>query len=67
MKTCFLLLKFFTYDVSLPGLVREQYEMAKKGISLAESNLLCDFERSAMVNMIAEDYKNEAEALKTDK
>ena len=67
MKTCIFLLRVFVNDVSLTGLVREQYEMAKKGITWTESSLMSDFERSAIVSMIAEDYKLEAEQYKLDK
>lgn len=67
MKTCIFLLRVFVNDVSLTGLVREQYEMAKKGIPWTESSLMSDFERSAIVSMIAEDYKLEAEQYKLDK
>ena len=55
------LLKLFVNDVSLESLVRDQYEMAKKGISWEVSSLISDFERYAITNLIAEDYQREAE------
>lgn len=61
------MLFLFTHDVSLESLIREQYEMAKKGISWEVSTFLPDFERFAIVNMIADDYKREAEQFNPDK
>lgn len=55
------LLKLFIHDVSLESMVRDQYEMAKKGISWEVSSLISDFERYAIINLIAEDYQREAE------
>ena len=64
MNMAQFLVYLFTNDVSIQGLVREQYEMAKKGISWEVSSCLSDFERQAIVQMIIEDYNNEAEQYK---
>jgi hypothetical protein len=45
--------------------LREQFHLAKKaGIGLLESNLLPDWERGIMVNLLLKDLKDEAEAYK---
>ena len=61
MKIGQFILKLFVSDVSLESLVRDQYEMAKKGISWEASSCMSDFERFAIVNLIIEDYNREAE------
>lgn len=60
MQTLFLY-KSITYDVTLSSLIREQYELAKKGISPTESNELPIYEREAFVNLILADKKLETE------
>lgn len=59
-----IIVHFFTNDITLQGLIKEQYEMAKKGISWEVSSCMPDFERNAVINMIIEDYNNEAEQFK---
>ena len=61
MKLSQFILQLYVNDVSLESLIRDQYEMAKKGISWEVSSCLPDFERFAIINLIAEDYKREAE------
>lgn len=58
------ILYLFTNDVSTHGIIKEQYELAKHGISWEVSSCMSDFERNAVVNMIIEDYNNEAEQFK---
>lgn len=55
------LLHLFTFDVSFKGIIQEQYELAKKGISLKESDELTEFEREAYISLIIEDKKREVE------
>ena len=61
MKVTQFILQLFTNDISLESLVRDQYEMAKKGISWEVSSCMSDFERFAIINLIIEDYNREAE------
>lgn len=55
------LLHLFTFDVSLKGIIQEQYELAKKGISLKESDELTEFEREAYISFVIEDKRREVE------
>lgn len=51
----------FLYDISLESLVRMQYELLKKGMSLSESSSVPLFEFEAYSNLLIKDLKNEAE------
>lgn len=51
----------FVYDVSLESLVRMQYELSKKGISLIESAMIPIFELDAYSGLVYKDIKEEAE------
>lgn len=53
--------KSFVLDISLASLVRLQYELAKKGISMRESSNIPLFEFEALTNMLYNDLKEEAE------
>jgi len=53
--------KSFVIDISLSSLVRLQYELAKKGISISESSNIPLFEFEALMNMLYKDLKEEAE------
>ena len=41
----------------MPDLIRQQFILAKNGISLTESNMLPDFEREAYLDLIHQYYK----------
>lgn len=49
---------------TLDEIIKEQYYLAKAGISILESNLLPDFERDAFMSMIIKEAKEELEAMK---
>ena len=64
IKTSDFILHLFTYDCTLESITREQFEMAKKGISWTESSFMTEVDRFILINMIVEDYKREAEQYK---
>lgn len=47
----------FSSDTDLYSIYREQYELAKKGISLQESNKMPEFVRKAFISFVIEDKK----------
>jgi hypothetical protein len=47
----------------LHEIVKQQYYLAKSGISLTESSALPDFEREAHMNMFIKEQKAEAEIM----
>lgn len=53
--------KSFIYDMSLESIVKIQYELAKKGISLNESLSIPIFEFEAFSGLLYKDLKDEAE------
>lgn len=58
------LFHLFTFDVNYRSIMKEQYEMSKKGIDWETSNNFTEFQREAIVDLIMTDYKREAELIK---
>jgi len=50
-------------ETPLHELVKQQWYLAKNGISLLESSALPDFEREAFINMYIKEQKDEAEIM----
>lgn len=51
----------FSNDTDLYSIYKEQYELAKRGISLQESNKMPEFVRKAFISFVIEDKKNDNE------
>lgn len=60
------LYKLFVYDCSLESILREQYELSKKGISFTISANIPIFEKDALVNLVLMDKKNDVDDIKAD-
>jgi len=60
----FFLIRHLWGQTPIHEIVRQQYYLAKCGISLLESSMLPDFEREAYINMYIKEKKEEAELFK---
>jgi len=48
----------FCSDISLDGILREQYQLAKCGIGIAESENMADFERYVYLSLYSKELRD---------
>lgn len=58
-------MNLFIADVTLNGIIEEQYHLAKKcGINYSETENMADFERFILVSLLMKDLKEEQKIIK---